>query len=51
MISLLVLIVVIGFVLWLVNAFVPMQPPWNMAFNGAVVPILAVYLLRYAGLF
>ena len=51
MIQLLILIVVIGFVLYLINTFVPMQPPWKMVFNGAIILVLVVYLLRFAGLF
>ena len=49
-VGLLVLIVVIGFCLWLVTTYVPMNPPVKAILVAVVVLILVVFLLSQFGL-
>lgn len=46
----LVLLIVIGFVLWLVNRFIPMQNGIKSVFNGVVVIAVVLWLLDLFGL-
>jgi hypothetical protein len=50
LIQLLVIVVVIGVVLYLINNFVPMQPPWKTILNVVVVLIFVIWLLSAVGL-
>lgn len=45
LISLIILIVVIGVVLWLVNTFIPMEPRIKQILNVVVIIALVLYLL------
>lgn len=42
LISLIVTLLVIGFILWLINTYIPIQPPFKQIIN--VVVIIAVVL-------
>jgi hypothetical protein len=50
MITLIILIVIIGVVLWLVETYVPMSPPIKIILRVAVVIILLLYILRVFGI-
>lgn len=50
LISVLVTLVVVGVVLWLINAFIPMAPPIKTVLNVIVVLVLCVWLLQVFGL-
>jgi len=50
MIELLVLLVICGVVLWFVNQYIPMAPPFKMAINVIVAIALLLYVLQYFGL-
>jgi hypothetical protein len=45
LIQLLVVLIVVGVVLWLVNNYIPMQPPIKTIINVVAVLILVVWLL------
>ena len=45
--GLLILIVVVGFVMWVVNEHVPMPPAIKKLLNVAVVIIIAVVLIAF----
>jgi hypothetical protein len=49
-ITLIVVIVVVGVVLWMVEAYVPMSPPVKIVLRVVVVLALAVYVLRAFGI-
>ena len=48
--GLLILLVVVGFLVWLVTTYVPMAPPIKAIFVAVVVLVLVVWLLGYFGL-
>lgn len=50
LITLILLIVVIGFLMYLVNRHVPMEPMIKTVLNVAVVIVLVLWLLRASGL-
>ena len=50
LIQLIVLLVVIGVILWLVNAYIPMQPTIKKILNIVVIVIVCIYLLSLFGL-
>lgn len=50
LISLLIAVVVIGFVLWMVFTYVPMPAPMKNALMVVVVLVLAIWLLSAFGL-
>lgn len=45
LISLIILIVVVGVILWLVNTYIPMDAKIKQILNVVVVIVLVVYLL------
>ena len=49
MLSLILFIVVVGVVLWAVNAYVPMEPNIKKLLNVVVIILLIVYLLNAFG--
>jgi uncharacterized membrane protein len=49
-IALLVVLVVIGVMLWLVNTYVPMAPPFKTIVNVVVVLAVCIWLLESFGL-
>lgn len=50
MIKLIVLLVVIGFLLYLAETYIPMSPPIKMVVRVVVVLLLVVWLLQVLGL-
>lgn len=50
LIQLLVVLVVAGVVLWLINQYVPMQPPFKTIINVVVILILCLWLLSAFGI-
>jgi hypothetical protein len=54
LVSLIILVVVVGLVLWLVNAYIPMPPEYKRLINVLVMVLIVVYvivvLLRMGGL-
>jgi hypothetical protein len=51
LISLLIILVVIGVVLWLINTYIPMDGKIKTILNVAVVVIVILWLLSAFGLF
>lgn len=49
-IGIIVVLVVMGVVLWLINTYIPMQPPIKTIINIVVVLFLALWLLQVTGL-
>lgn len=49
-IAVLLVLAAIGFILWLVNQYIPMQPPFKIVMNVIVVIILILWLLKVFGL-
>lgn len=47
--TILVIIVVVGVLLWLVNRFIPMQPTIKSILNAVVIILLVVWLLDIFG--
>ena len=50
MISLLIFLVVVGVILWLINTYVPMQPPFKTIINVIVILAVLIYILNHFGL-
>ena len=50
MISLLITFVIVGVILWLVENYIPMSPPFKVIIRVIVVLILIIYLLRFLNL-
>ncbi len=44
-VTVLIIIAVFGFVMWLVNTLIPMQPPFKTIFNAVGCLILLLWLL------
>jgi hypothetical protein len=49
-IMILVTLVIIGFVLWLINSFVPMAAPIKSTLNGLVIILVILWLLQVFGI-
>ncbi len=49
--TILLVIVVVGVVLWAINQYVPMAPPIKNLLNIVIILILVVWLLSAFGLF
>ena len=50
LIQLIVLIIVIGVLMWLVNAYIPMEPPWKQILNAVVIFAVVLWLLGAFGI-
>lgn len=50
LLAVIVALVVVGIVLWAINAFIPMAAEVKRLLNVAVICILVVWLLRASGL-
>jgi hypothetical protein len=48
-ITLLIVLIILGFGLWLINTYIPMQPPIKIIINVIVVIILLLWLLQAVG--
>ena len=51
LLGLIVAIVVVGVLMWLINTYIPMQPPFKTILNVAVTIVLLVWLLDTFGVF
>jgi hypothetical protein len=51
LLTVLIVIIVVGVLLWLINTFIPMQGTIKTILNVVVVVILIIWLLRVFGLF
>lgn len=51
LIQLIVILVVVGVVMWLVNAYIPMQDTIKKILNIAVVIVVCLWLLSLFGIF
>ncbi|HTU16742.1 MAG TPA: Thivi_2564 family membrane protein [Gemmataceae bacterium] len=49
MISILVALVIVGFLLWLVNTYVPMDGKFKQIFNVLAVLVVVVWIIRELG--
>lgn len=50
LLNLIALIVIVGIVMWLINAYIPMPPPIKTLLNVVVLIVLIVYILQFFGL-
>ncbi|WP_317165211.1 Thivi_2564 family membrane protein [Flavobacterium sp. XN-5] len=50
-ISILLVIIVTGAILWLINTYVPMDTTIKNVFNSLVVIVTAIWILNYLDLF
>lgn len=51
LLSILIVIIVVGVLLWLVNSFLPMDRKIKSILNAVVVIVLIIWLLKAFGLF
>lgn len=51
LLGLIITIVIIGVILWLINAFIPMDAKIKMILNVVVVIFLVIFLLKALGVF
>lgn len=50
MIEMLICIIVVGVILWFVNQYVPMSPPFKTAVNVLAAILLLLWVLRKFGI-
>jgi hypothetical protein len=50
MVSLLIILIVIGVLLYVVENFIPMSPPFKIIIRLVALLIVVIYLLRLAGI-
>jgi len=50
LITIIIVLVVVGVVLWLINKYIPMQPVVKNILNIAVIIVLVLWLLKAFGL-
>ena len=50
LIGLILTLVVVGVILWLINTYIPMQPPIKTILNVVVIIIVLIWLLGVFGL-
>jgi hypothetical protein len=50
LISVIVVLVVVGVVLWLINAYIPMQSTIKSILNAVVIIVVVIWLLQAFGL-
>ena len=48
-VTILVVLVVLGLAIWLVNTYIPMQPPFKTIFNVVAVVAVIIWLLKATG--
>ncbi|MGA8528629.1 MAG: Thivi_2564 family membrane protein [Acidobacteriaceae bacterium] len=51
LIHIVITLIVVGFLLWLVNRFIPMQSNIKSILNGVVVIVVVLWLLNVFGIF
>jgi hypothetical protein len=50
LISIVIVLIVVGFVLWLINTYVPMASPIKMILNAVVVIVVILWILSALGI-
>lgn len=50
MITILVTLIIVGFILWAANTYIPMAPPVKAIINVLVIIALIVWLLKFANI-
>ena len=50
LISLILILAIVGFAVWMVTTYVPMPPPFKTAIYVIVVLVLVLYVLRVLGI-
>lgn len=51
LLTIIIVIVVIGLVMWAINTYIPMQPGIKKILNIAVIVILIIWILKILGAF
>jgi hypothetical protein len=51
LLQIVMVLIVVGFLLWLVNRFIPMQGTIKSILNGVVIIVVVLWLLNLFGLF
>ncbi len=51
LLSILIVIIVVGVLLWIINTFIPMDHNIKSIFNVVVVIVLIIWLLKVFGIF
>ncbi|MGZ4845019.1 MAG: Thivi_2564 family membrane protein [Candidatus Angelobacter sp.] len=51
LLQIVIVLIVVGFLLWLVNRFIPMQGTIKSILNGVVIIVVVLWLLNVFGLF
>lgn len=49
MINILIALVVIGFLMWLVNTFIPMDGRFKQIFNVLAIVVVVIWIIRSLG--
>lgn len=50
LLTIILVLIVVGVLLWLVNAYIPMQPTIKKILNIVIVVVLVIWLLKISGL-
>jgi hypothetical protein len=50
LLALILILVLVGFILWAINVYIPMQPTVKRVLNVVVIVILVLWLLQVFGL-
>ena len=50
LISLIIVLIIVGVLLWLINTYIPMQPPFKTIINIIVIIVLILWILGAFGL-
>lgn len=50
LLTIILVLVVVGFVLWLINTLIPMDPTIKRFLNIAVIVVLVIWLLKASGI-
>jgi len=50
LLTIILVLICVGVLLWLVNAYIPMQPTIKKILNIVIVVILVIWLLKISGL-
>ena len=49
LITIVVVLIVVGVILWLINAYIPMQPTIKSILNAVVIIVVVLWLLQVFG--
>ena len=50
MISILIALVIVGFLMWLVNTYIPMDGRFKQIFNVLAIVVVVIWIIREVGL-